>query len=326
MKTSQAKKSPELNPKGTLLTVVVAAYNHEEFIANCLNSIPRSAEVPSIELIIIDDGSTDQTAKVISEFVVGFPHPVRVLSKSNSGLTDSLNLGLELAHGDFVAFIAGDDEYNTSEVERIVAAIGHEEFPHNVMLMQAEYFGERSGLVYRNSTELLLNGAREVILYELSTSYPRPMLLQATIFKTDFLRQVDPWRGRPLLDDWSAFLRIAQHNVEKQTDFSWDFSITLCKYRIHGGGAHKNLERQLLACIQICETLVQPVFRDESIANVYIDRGLTFLSAGQYRRGIEVIFRGFRKGQRVRLVRRMARRIFSKFLYRVGASNRHGCF
>ncbi len=91
-----------------LVTVVVPAYNHEDYVTECLSSIVEQ-DYPSLELIVINDGSTDSTAARIKEFMAGRCAGFRYISKENEGLVRTLNMGLSLAKGKYFCQIGSDD-------------------------------------------------------------------------------------------------------------------------------------------------------------------------------------------------------------------------
>jgi O-antigen biosynthesis protein len=85
------------------ISVIVCTYNGRATIRECLEGLSR-LEYPNVEVLVIDDGSTDGTAEIVREF------DVRLVSTENRGLSAARNLGLELASGEIVAYI-DDDAY-----------------------------------------------------------------------------------------------------------------------------------------------------------------------------------------------------------------------
>ncbi len=83
------------------ISIVVCAYNAETTIRECLDGI-RALDYPDYETIVIDDGSTDETAAIAREYAV------RMVSTENRGLSNARNLGLELASGEIVAYLDSD--------------------------------------------------------------------------------------------------------------------------------------------------------------------------------------------------------------------------
>lgn len=79
-------------------------YNCAPVVVHCLNSI----DVPGIEILVIDDGSKDNGADVVSDYIQDHPN-VRLIKKPNGGVSSARNLGIEHANGEFIAFVDADD-------------------------------------------------------------------------------------------------------------------------------------------------------------------------------------------------------------------------
>jgi glycosyltransferase involved in cell wall biosynthesis len=107
--------------KHQLVSVIVPAYNAEHFLARTLRSALGQTYVP-LEIIVIDDGSTDSTAAVACAFAQGDKR-VRVISVPNGGVARARNIGIREAAGEFVAFLDADDLWHPTKVERQVAAL-----------------------------------------------------------------------------------------------------------------------------------------------------------------------------------------------------------
>lgn len=104
-----------------IVSVIVPSYNHENFVLKTLESIVTQT-YPNIQLIVIDDASKDNTAKVISEF--GVSHPIdMVLKQVNTGLINSLNLGLSMAKGKYISLVASDDYWAPEKIAKQVAML-----------------------------------------------------------------------------------------------------------------------------------------------------------------------------------------------------------
>jgi len=99
-----------------LVSVVVPVYNGAQHIGDCLSSILRQ-DYPALELIVVDDGSTDATA----ERVRAFGDAVKYVRQDNSGSAVARNLGVELARGEYIAFNDGDDLWAPHRLKQQVA-------------------------------------------------------------------------------------------------------------------------------------------------------------------------------------------------------------
>lgn len=92
-----------------LLSIVIPVYNLEDYLARCLNSIiHQNYDKNDYEIIIVNDGSTDGSQDIIDDYVNRFEN-ISAICQKNSGVSDARNRGLELAKGEYVWFIDGDD-------------------------------------------------------------------------------------------------------------------------------------------------------------------------------------------------------------------------
>lgn len=90
-----------------LLSVIIPAYNLENYIEECVNSV-RNQTYKNLEIIIVDDGSSDGTFDICQRLAKEDERIV-VVSQKNAGVTMARNKGLSLANGEYVAFVDGDD-------------------------------------------------------------------------------------------------------------------------------------------------------------------------------------------------------------------------
>lgn len=89
------------------VSVIIPAYNAEPYIEQCVNSVLYQT-LEDIEIIFINDGSTDRTGEVLEQLVAGHPN-ARVIHQENKGLYRTREIGLSLATGDYVGWIDADD-------------------------------------------------------------------------------------------------------------------------------------------------------------------------------------------------------------------------
>jgi glycosyltransferase involved in cell wall biosynthesis len=98
-----------------LASAILTAYNGEPFLAQSIASVVAQSYRP-VEIIVVDDGSTDGTAKVVRSF-----EGVRYLHQTNQGVAAAMNLGLQAAVGEFLAFLDMDDLWTPNKLELQVA-------------------------------------------------------------------------------------------------------------------------------------------------------------------------------------------------------------
>jgi len=100
------------------VSVVIPVYNGERYLAEAISSALAQTAPPG-EIMVVDDGSTDGSAEVAR----GFGAPVRSVTRPHAGLANTLNHGIELARGAFLAFLDADDLWVEDKLSRQLAAL-----------------------------------------------------------------------------------------------------------------------------------------------------------------------------------------------------------
>ena len=92
-----------------LLTVVIPAYNIEKYEEQCLSSFVKPKALPEIEVLVVNDGSSDRTVEIAEKYVQKYPDIFRVINKENGGHGSTINRGIEEARGTYFKVVDGDD-------------------------------------------------------------------------------------------------------------------------------------------------------------------------------------------------------------------------
>lgn len=100
------------------VSVIVAAYNIQDYIVKCLESIANQT-YKNLEVIVVDDGSSDNTGKLADEFAENDKRFI-VIHKENGGVSSARNRGIDIASGDFIGFVDGDDTIEVDMYEMLV--------------------------------------------------------------------------------------------------------------------------------------------------------------------------------------------------------------
>ena len=90
------------------VSVVVPVYNVDKYLERCLDSLVYQT-LKDIEIVIVNDGSTDKSAEIIKKYVQSYPNKVFAFEKENGGLSDARNFGIKKCHGDYIGFVDSDD-------------------------------------------------------------------------------------------------------------------------------------------------------------------------------------------------------------------------
>jgi len=104
-----------MEQKDPLVSIVIPVYNCEKYIGTCIESITNQS-YKNLEIIIINDGSSDRSGEIIKEKYAADPR-VKYIEKENEGVSITRNLGIELSSGELITFIDGDDFIASTFIE-----------------------------------------------------------------------------------------------------------------------------------------------------------------------------------------------------------------
>lgn len=103
-----------------ILTICIAAYNVERYIKQCLDSIIKCKNIKDIEVLVVDDGGTDNTLNIAKEYENKYQGIVIPIHKENGGWGSTLNYGVIAAKGKYFKQLDGDDYFDTNNLDALV--------------------------------------------------------------------------------------------------------------------------------------------------------------------------------------------------------------
>ncbi len=107
------------------LTITVAAYNAQKYLHRCLRSIAGcGAYLDKIEVLVVNDGSTDGTEEIAQQFAKAYPRSFFVITKKNGGHGSAINKGIQKAHGRYFLVLDADDWLDSEALVELVKTIG----------------------------------------------------------------------------------------------------------------------------------------------------------------------------------------------------------
>lgn len=131
-----------------LISIIIPSYNVRQYLRQCVESVV-SQTYKDIEIIIVDDGSIDGTSELADSFAScdeATQEPVtqrslKVIHKSNGGLSDARNAGLKVAKGEYVAFLDADDYYaNPNVLESLFLNLKQYQYPDLLLFCRNDYY------------------------------------------------------------------------------------------------------------------------------------------------------------------------------------------
>ncbi len=226
-----------------LVTVIIPAYNAENYIAEALSSV-LDQRVRDLEVFLVDDGSTDRTPDIADSFT---DPRLRVIRKCNGGVSSARNVGLRNASGRYIAFLDADDRWRPQMLQRTVSVLeSHEEvsivFTNFVRFRQDGSLLPEQFLFYRELPEVPTRpavpaGARIVTSPPFDTFVrfgDMPTFTQAMVFRADAIANLFFDEELKLCEDTHFCLRAFQRGTVAFTPE------VLVEVRRHGANATAN--------------------------------------------------------------------------------------
>lgn len=167
-----------------LLTISIAAYNIEKYINKLMASLLDSRILNRIEVLIINDGSTDKTKEISEEYMKQYPKTVRLINKKNAGHGSTINTGIIEATGKYFRALDGDDWINTEDLVQLIKDM--EKINVDLILTNSIYCfeGKKNEVKYRNN---LIHG--KIYSFEQIAPLVKWMSYHEVIYKTSILKE-----------------------------------------------------------------------------------------------------------------------------------------
>ncbi|HEY0100937.1 MAG TPA: glycosyltransferase [Pyrinomonadaceae bacterium] len=216
------------------VSVVVPSYNHEAFIEKTLRSIFRQTLLPR-ELVVIDDGSTDGSVRIIERVLRDSPVAASAfVARENRGLCATLNEGFALAaRGRYFAYLGSDDLWFPQFLQSRVEILEARE--RAVLAYGNAYSIDAGDRIIDNTADWARYRDGSVRLMLLETLAP---LSPTVVYRRDAL-QAHRWNEAAGLEDYELYLRLSAEG-----EFAFDGRV-LSAWREHGSNASRNLRFML---------------------------------------------------------------------------------
>jgi len=224
--------------KPVSVSVVVPSYNHAPFIEATLRSIMKQTMRPA-ELVVIDDGSSDESPRVIDRVLSDCRFPCELIARENRGLCATLNEGFEQTRGDYFAYLGSDDLWLPDFLKARINLL--ESRPDAVLAYGHAYFIDEQNAIIDSTADWARyadGDAREMLL---ETTAP----MSPTVLYRRKALEHERWNDKSKLEDYDLYLRLSAKG-----EFAFDPRI-LSAWRRHGSNVSWDqalmLEEQLRA-------------------------------------------------------------------------------
>lgn len=195
--------------KTPLISVIVTCYNHEDYIIQCLNSVLNQS-YSAIELIIIDAHSKDESARIIENWINSIKMRVVFIKQpSTYGICKNINTGLEIANGQFIQVLAGDDYLDQNKFERYLNEYAKHPHKDAIGFMY-------SGVIKVDGNNNTINKKPSIVPVDHNENYFKQLLsfnfvyAPSALIVKDKLDQVGWYDEQLYFNDWDMWLRLSK--------------------------------------------------------------------------------------------------------------------
>ncbi len=236
-----------INSKCPLVSVIICTYNHAKYLPETINSILYQ-DYPSIEIVVVDDGSTDNTAEVIKLFP-----DVKYHYKQNEGLAKGRNTGINLCKGDYVLFLDADDWLLPGAIR-----------------INAQFLNENTKLAFVSGGHISVdeqNNIKSIYKVKVPENHFKKLLefnyigMHATVMYRKWALEFYPFDGNLSgCDDYDSYLGVAAHYpVMHHTQL-------LAAYRRHDTNMSSNSGYMINTVLNILHKHAEKISEQELIA------------------------------------------------------------
>lgn len=203
------------------VTIVIPCYNYGEYVSDAIDTALKQT-VPPLKIIVINDGSTDKSKKVIDRYKDN--RLIEIIHKPNTGVIDSKNLGIKLSKTYWTVFLDADDKLARTFVEKTLKMARNG--ANDIVYTDMQLFGAVNDTFRARhfSTHTLLK-----------TNY----INNSTLIKTSLLKQVGGYKPEMHhgLEDWELYVTLVEAGAKPQY-----LPLPLVKYRQHQGALSRNMQ------------------------------------------------------------------------------------
>lgn len=233
-----------------LVSILIPCYNHSAFIERCLQSIIND-KYSKKEIIIIDDGSKDNSVEIIEKFIKDHKlneSECRLIQQENAGVVKTLNRLIDLANGEYITLIASDDELFENGIAKRVEFLRKTNY--SAVIGNACVIDENDNVIKEYASSQHFKGKLRNLLNE--KKFYKELILQwciagpCLLLKSEVYNRIGKYDEDFFVEDRDFYLRLIENNL---LGYLPD---TVASYRVHGSNSTKiNKKRIRIECARI---------------------------------------------------------------------------
>ena len=192
-------------PALPLVSVIMPLYNKEAYIAEAIQSVLNQT-YSNIELIIIDDGSTDESFDIAKQFI---SHKVHLFKQLNNGVSSARNIAFEYSKGDYIQYLDADDILDSRKIEEQVNIL--REYPNSILTTAKRfYFQKEIEKIWQPSQIVALEkNYEDMSAFLLDEAASNSILVHSWLIPRDLIRNAGKWNeSMTFFEDRDFYLRL----------------------------------------------------------------------------------------------------------------------
>lgn len=248
-----------------LISVIIPVYNSEKHLKNCIESVLNQT-YPNLEIILVNDGSTDSSQRIIDELALNHSE-IRTVAQMNSGVSAARNKGLEISKGDFIGFVDSDDTVHPEMYRKLYdnlkkhdAGISHCGYEMETSEGKKKFYG---------TGELKVQNREEALISLLNDHLFEPSVCNK-LFKKEILKNIkfdtQIRFNEDLLFNVEAFINTRKSVYHDLTLYTYTYNM---KSATRSENKPKGSEDVMAAASKIKQKLKE-ILKDENINNFYV--------------------------------------------------------
>lgn len=266
------------------LSIIVPIYNVEDYLEECLESLYNIKNI-KLEIILVNDGSKDNSFKIMEKFKDIYPEKTVIVDKKNGGLSSARNAGMKAAVGEYISFIDSDDFIDVDEFEKFFKE-GQKDKLDVIVGNMRYYTPEKTGAPLFRSDVVKNNKILKGVdfFWEL---FQKPKCFREEvvddIYRREFLLKNDIWFNENIVHEDSEFTPLVYLKAEKVRYIDRAFYF----YRQRTGSImNKVSEKSITSLESICENFFAEYKKLDSVKGKEVLSALilSFYSVVVYKR------------------------------------------
>lgn len=246
-----------------LLSIIIPVYNVEKYLQECVKSIIE-CNFENYEIILVDDGSTDNSSMICDELEKKYHTTISVIHKNNGGLSSARNEGIKNAHGKYLMFIDSDDKINFFDLKKYIK--------NNPDIIQYKmvYYYEKNDR-YIKLRDINVNENDNIMQFIENQIINGTLSISACdkIVKKDFIIKNDLYFEEGLLSediDWSLKIYLIAESIEAYND-----EVYIYRQQRNNSITKTDSNKKITSTIFILEKWINYNYETDKIKKIYMN-------------------------------------------------------